>query len=137
MYPSDIPEAGWSWQLFAAIGEGLPPIVYIAGLAISVWAFIRCRKCGYLVIASYFAVILLSSYIWLPIHRDIEAHRSPDMSDQIQQQIDKAQEQAAIEAQAKTGQPFILAHKTIAIPFCPILLVAGLWFLARRETRVP
>jgi len=136
MNPNDIPEAGWTWQLFAGIGIILPLVVNLAGLAITVWAFLRCRKCGYLVIAAYFAVIVLWSYIWMPIHRSIEAHRPPDASQQMQQAIDKAVEKAADETQVQTGRPLVFVQRKIYLPFGPIALVAGLWLLAKRETPV-
>jgi hypothetical protein len=133
MNPNDIPEAGWVLQFLVGAAGWLNTVVYLVGLAIAVWAFLRCRKCGYLVIAAYFALTLLVPTInWLRVHRP------PDASEQMQQKIDAAVQEAIDKVLVEEGHPEGIArtHK-IRISFSSILLVVGLWLVARHEPRRP
>jgi len=118
--------------------EWLKPAVYLAGLCIAVWAFLRCRKCGYLVMAAYFALVVFWLVAWPPIDRAIRAHRPPDISAPTQQRIDAAVQDAISKVLIQEGHPEGLpARRTIHFPFGPILLVVGLWLVARREIHRP
>jgi hypothetical protein len=113
-------------------------VVYFAGLCVAIWAFRRCRKCGYLVLAAYFAMVVFSIAVWPPIGQAIHAHRPPDISAQTQQKIDAAVQEAIHKVLIEEGHPEgIPARRTISFPFGPILLVLGLWLVARRETHLP
>jgi hypothetical protein len=132
---NDIHEPSWIFSfLFEAI-QWLYPIVFILGLGIAVWAFSRCRKRGYLFIALYFALCVFSQLAMPSINREIQAHRKPDISDQTQQKIAAAVKQAVDKVYAEEGHPVMLAKKTIYFPFGPIVLVVGLWFVAKRESQ--
>jgi hypothetical protein len=118
--------------------EWLNPAVYFVGLGIAAWAFLRCRKCGYLVLAIYFALAAFELLAMPSIDRAIRAHRPPDVSEQIQQKIDAAVREATHKVLAEEGHPEGISGKRLVnFPFGQILLVAGLWLVARRETRRP
>ncbi len=120
------------------IVEWLNPIVYFVGLCISVWAFRRCRKWGYLVVASYFALAVFWLVAWPPIDRAVRAHRPPDISAQTQQKIDAAVREAIHKVLVEEGHPEgIPGRLNVRIPLGPILLVVGLWLVARREAHRP
>jgi hypothetical protein len=133
---NDIQESSWiSSFLFEAV-KWLNPIVYVVGLGIAVWAFSRCRKCGYLVIAFYFAFCLFYLLAMPSINRAIQAHRTPSVSAETEKKIDEAVRQATDQVLKKEGYPLVLASKTVKFPFGPIILVVGLWLIARREPPV-
>jgi hypothetical protein len=114
----------------------LNPFVWIVGLAVGVWAYSLTRKVGYLLVTFYFLLVLCSSYILPPINRMMEGHRDrqqeSDISPQAHEQFIK--ELATLEK--KYFPPRVaVSPLRIDLPFGPILLVAGLWMLAKRETR--
>jgi hypothetical protein len=110
----------------------LNTVVYLVGLGIAVWAFFRCRKRGYLAIALFFALVLLSWHVWPPISHAIYVHRTPI---QAQQKIDDDVQQAVNQVIAKEGPR--ISTVRINIQIAPIVLVIGLWLLARREPHRP
>ncbi|HUE37455.1 MAG TPA: hypothetical protein VMO20_08700 [Candidatus Acidoferrum sp.] len=137
MNPNDIPQADWTLQFSMGALQWLELVVYLVGLSISIWAFRRSRKCGYLVIAIYFAVVALWLVFAVPVWRVIHAHDAPDISAQMEQKIQEAQRQAAGNVLAEEGRPPMAVRRRIYFPFGPIALVFGVWLLARRETPVP
>jgi len=117
--------------------EWLNPIVYLVGFGIALWAFRRGRKWGYLIVATYFALAIFSLVAMPSINRAIRAHRQPDISQQTQQKIDAAVQEAVHKVLVQEGHPEGIPQKhTIHFPFGPILLVAGLWLVARGETNL-
>ena len=118
--------------------EWLNPAVNLIGLCIAVWAFGRCRKGGYLVVALYFALAVFSLLVWPPISRAIHAYRPPDISAQTQQKINAAVQEAIHKVLVEEGHPEGIPQKRATrFSFGPILLVVGLWLVARREPHRP
>ena len=109
--------------------------MYLIGLSIAVWAFLRCRKRGYIVIASFFALLLFSLFAMPFINRAIRNRRPPDISEQTQRKIDEAVQQAIDRVLEQEGHPIMVAKSTLHFPLDVIVLVAGLWLIARREPR--
>src|SRR5690349_9804135 len=95
----------WIFSYAVKAIEWLNPIIYFVGLCIAAWAFLRCRKCGYLVIAAYFALAVFSLVVWPPIGHAIRAHRPPDISAQTQQKIDAAVQEAVHKVLVEEGHP--------------------------------
>ncbi len=122
------------FSFFSKAVEWLNPAVYGIGLAVALWAFMRCRNCGYLVLAIYFGIVLFSVLAMPSINRTIRAHRTPDISQETQEKIDAAIQQAIDRVLKEEGQPVAPAKKSIHFPFGPIVLVVGLWLVARRES---
>ena len=115
--------------------EWLNPLVFFVGLCISVWAFRRSHKRGYLVLAFYFGLVVSSLVVWPRINRAIHARKPPDISEQTQQKIDASVQEAVHKVLVEEGHPEgVPAKRTMHFPFGPILLVIGLWLVARRET---
>jgi|ERR1700733_7062714 len=106
----------------------LEPIVFLVGLGIAIWTFLRCCKWAYLLFALYFALAVLLP----PINRAYRAYQAPDVS--TQQKIDAAVRKVLAEEKPPVALPGI---RNIYFPFGSILLVAGLWLVARRETHRP
>jgi hypothetical protein len=124
----------WIFYYTIRAVEWLNPIVCFIGLVISIWAFRRCRKCGYFIIAIYFAFSVFTLVALPAINRAIRAHRPPDYSAQTQQKIDAAVKDAVQKVLAEDGYSHGVPQKrTIHFPFGSIILVVGLWLLAKRE----
>lgn len=118
--------------------EWLNPAIYLIGLSIAVWAFLRSRKCGYLMIAAYFALAVFWLVAWPPIDRTIRAHQAPDISAQTRQKIDAAVEEATQKVLVEAGHPEGIPYRrTLHFPFGPTLLVVGLGLVARKEPQQP
>ena len=111
----------------------LNPIVLLVGLAVAIWAFLRCRKRAYLLFSLYFALAVFLP----PLNRAYREYQAPHYSQQTQNEIQTAVDQAIKKVIAEKGfhpQPVI---RNIYFPFGSILLVAGLWLVARREPHRP
>jgi hypothetical protein len=106
----------------------LNTVVYLVGLGIAILAFLRCRKQGYLLVALFFALVLFSWHVWPSISHAIYVHRTPL---ETQQKINDDYEQAVNQVYAKEGPRIATLRANIQI--APIILVVGLWLLARRE----
>jgi type II secretory pathway component PulM len=111
----------------------LNTVVYLAGLCIAVWAFRRCRKRAYLVVGVYFALVLFAWHVWPPISRTIYAHRTPSKTEQA---YDAAVQKGIRQALAEAGNPPPPPYR-MNIQIAPMVLVFGLWLLARREPHRP
>src|SRR6185312_12336622 len=117
------------WILYYATQaiEWLTPVIYLSGLAIASWAFRRCRRWGYLVVAAYFALSAFSLLAMPSINRAISAHQTPDYDAQTQQTMDAAAQQPVNKVLADTSHPHgVPAVLNVIFPFGPILLVVGL-----------
>jgi hypothetical protein len=115
----------------------LEPIALLLGLGVSVWAFRRCRKRGYLVIGAYFALWFFASTVLPPIKRQIrEEDFSTRYTPETQAEISELYEALDATYQKldalKGSAPY--ATESININLGAILLVLGLWLIARRET---
>jgi hypothetical protein len=132
----DIPVGNWMWSLFVEIGNWLQPVVYIMGLGIAAWAFLRCRKPGYLVLGIYFALVVFWLLAGVDVWKAIWDHQTSDISKQTRQKIELADRQATDQVLKDQSYHSIPAATHIYFPLGPIVLVAGVWLLARRETPV-
>jgi len=137
MNPQDIPIAGPTELFFWHAIEWLNPVVQAVGLAVAIWAFRSCRKLGYLVVAFYFALALFSLLVMPTINRAIRERRGSDISEQTQQKINVAVQQTIDRVMSEEGHPVMPAKMTIRhyFPFGSIILVAGLWLIARQDFR--
>jgi hypothetical protein len=134
MNPHDIPEASWLFLVSMRAIEWLNPIVHLLGLAVALWAFRCCRRWGYLVVGFYFLLVLFTLFAMPSINRAIQARSAPDISEQTQQKINAAVQQAIDRVLQEEGQSYAPPQKrTVRFPFGPIVLVVGLWLIARRD----
>lgn len=124
------------WSLLAEIGKWLHPVVYVIGLGIAVWAFLRCRKPGYLVLGIYFALIVFWLLAGVAIWETVLARQPQDMSGETRQKIELADRQATDQVLKEQGYQPAPATTHLYFPLGPIVLVTGIWFLARREKPV-
>lgn len=114
----------WTTYVAMEAARWLNTAVYLLGFCVAVWAFRRCRKRAYLVVGAYFVLVLFAWHVWPPISHAIYVHRTPI---EIQQR-DEDRERERHSTPASTP-----ALYTINIQIAPMVLVCGLWLLARRE----
>jgi hypothetical protein len=133
MNPNDLPEAGWLFDFSITTIKWLNPAILLAGLGIATWAFYRCRKWGYLLLAFYFALAAFELLAMPAIY----AHRQPSLSEQTEQKIAVATQEAIHKILVEEGLSYPPRTRNISFPLGQILLVGGLWLLARRETPRP
>jgi hypothetical protein len=113
----------WTFYIAMEAVKWLNTVVYISGFCIAIWAFRRCRKRAYLVIAVYFALVLFAWHVWPSISNAIYVQRTPI---EIQQRD---------EQQARERHSYPAPYR-INIQIAPMVLVCGLWLLARREPKL-
>ena len=114
----------------------LEPITILLGLGVSVWAFRRCRKKGYLVVGAYFALWFFTSTVLPPINRQIrEKAFHGRYTPETQAEMSELYEALDTTQQKLDALKGSAPHtETININLGTILLVLGLWLIARRET---
>jgi hypothetical protein len=110
----------WTSYVLMEAARWLNTAVYLLGLCVAAWAFRRSRKRAYLVVGAYFALVLFAWHVWPPISHAIYVYRTPV---EVQQRDEE-------QARARHSTP---APYRINIEIAPMVLVCGLWLLARRE----
>jgi hypothetical protein len=113
--------------------EWLNPIIYLAGLIICIWAYKNCRKCGYLILAIYFFIVS-ADLIFGPTIRRALAERSQNKS-QLSAEAEKQYQQEFLALNQKYFPSGRTASYKIGFPLGPIILVAGVWMLAKRDSK--
>ena len=112
----------------------LHPLVYVVGFCVAVWAFQKCRKRGYIVIAAFFALAVYSLVAAPFVNRVIETHRKPDISMETRKKLNDAIHETTRKVLAEAGNPLIAAApRNVDFPLGSVLLVTGLWLLAMKE----
>ena len=109
----------------------LNPLLHVAGLAISVWAWRATRKTGYILVALYFVLVLLGKGLLGVLRVTSGSPNAPALTAQQQQAY--TQELTAVD---KRYYP--VGHsvtQTVVFPLGSIVLVAGLWILAKRDVK--
>jgi hypothetical protein len=136
MSPHEIPTSGAGYAFLWHFTEWLGPIIHGIGLAVAIWAFRRSRKGGYIVLAFYFALALFVVLAMPSINRAIRERGQPDVSEQTEKKIEEEVQHTIDRVMTEGGHPIMAARRTANVPFGPIVLVAGLWLIARRELRL-
>ena len=116
--------------------DWLEPLTYAVGAVTGFWAFRRCRKSGYLVVAIYFCLAVFSLLALPRIKAELRARQTPKQSEEAQRKIDAAVSEAIDRVMREQGSQPVAVERSIRFPFGPLLLVLGVWLLARREPRV-
>lgn len=110
-------------------------MVQLFGLGLCAWAYLRCRKSGYLILGAYFFVtagwLVFGPAINHAI-REYSHRRSPEVLSPEAQKQYMAEIAALNEKYYPTGR---VAQSHVSFPLGPIVLVAGLWVIARREPK--
>ena len=105
------------------------PFLHVAGLGLSIWAWKATRKTGYLVVALYFVVVLLGKGFPGSLRVTAGPPAAPALT--AQQQQDYTREMTAVDKRYyPAGHP---VTQTVVFPLGPIILVAGLWVLVKRD----
>ena len=116
--------------------DWLEPLTFAVGAVTGFWAFRRCRKIGYLVVAIYFCLAVFSLLALPRIKAELRARQTPKQSEEAQRKIDAAVSEAIDRVMRGQGSQPVAVERSIRFPFGPLLLVLGVWLLARREPRV-
>jgi len=116
--------------------DWLQPLALAFGAVVGFWAFRRSRKVGYLVVAIYFCLAVFSQLALPRIKAELNARRTPTLSEQTERKIDAAVSEAIDRVMREEGVPFRTVAFNHRINFGPLVLVLGVWLLARREPRV-
>jgi hypothetical protein len=118
--------------------DWLEPLTFAFGAVIGFWAFRRCRKVGYLIVAVYFCLAVFSLLVSPRIKAEMYARRTPTRSEEAQRKMDAAISEAMERVMREQGESFQPEpmERSIRFPFGPLVLVLGVWLLARREPRV-
>jgi hypothetical protein len=119
--------------------EWLNPIVHLIGLAVCVWAYRVCRKRAYLVVAAYF-LLAAGGLLFGPMIKRTLAERSPALEPLSAEAEQRYQEEFMALCEKyypSTGEmPALRAHPIdIEFPLGPIILVSGLWMLAKWDRK--
>ncbi len=123
----------WLWHSLMIGIDWLMPIAYATGLVISVWAYRRSRKRGYITIAMFFSLAVYACTLAPQVSRAIQQHFWPQpeitdvQTDAFNHELDKLYEKYY-------PRPEIQMTRRVSFPLGPILLVTGLWFVTRKET---
>lgn len=118
---------------FAKSVEWLNLVIYLAGLITCIWAYKNCHKCGYLILAIYFFIVTAGLIFGPAIHRAL-AERSQSKS-QLSPEMEKQYQQDLVALNQKyfpSGQTMLYK---IRFPLGPMILVAGVWILAKRDSK--
>lgn len=115
--------------------DWMEPLASALGAGVGFWAFRRCRKVGYLLVALYFCFGVFSLVALPRIKAAMDARRTPTLSEATQQKINAAVREAIDRVVREEGAQPGVAERNIRFPLGPLVLVLGVWLLARRETR--
>ncbi|MFT4691710.1 MAG: hypothetical protein ACI9OD_003936 [Limisphaerales bacterium] len=116
--------------------DWLEPLTFALGAVVGFWAFRRCRRVGYLVIAIYFCLAVFSLLALPRIKAELRARQTPTQSAETQRKISAAVSEAYNRVMREEGAQLSFDAREIRFPFGPLILVLGVWLLARREPRV-
>jgi len=110
------------------VGLLLLLIIYILGLVVSVRAFLRCRKRGYLLIGAWFAFAVFQMTV-LPVIM----HQRERLTTPVERAEDKNElVDVASENEVRNTMLYYLVMSVVN-GLSLLLLVSGLWLIARRE----
>ena len=116
--------------------DWLEPLTFALGTVVGFWTFRRCRKVGYLVVAIYFCLAVFSLLALPRIKAELRARQTPTQSEETQRKVSAAVSEAVDRVMREEGAQPGAAERHIRFPFGPLVLVLGVWLLARREPRV-
>jgi hypothetical protein len=116
--------------------DWLELLTFIVGTGVGFRAFRRCRKMGYLVVALYFCLCVFSMLALPRIKDALRARQAPTVTEETHRKISAAIDEAVERVRREDGLPPEHGEWTIRFPLGPLLLVLGVWLLARKELRV-
>jgi len=118
--------------------DWLEPLTFALGAVVGLRAFRRCRKIGYLIVAIYFCLAVFSLLALPRIKAEMRARQTPTQSEETQRKIAAAVSEAMERVMSEQGGSFQTApmERSVRFPLGPLVLVLGVWLLARREPRV-
>ncbi|MGD1087001.1 MAG: hypothetical protein ABSA47_19880 [Verrucomicrobiota bacterium] len=125
-----------AFNLIIKAAQSLSLFVYIVGLAVAAWAYWRSRKIGYLLVTAYFLVAVFNTFLVPALNRMIatrwDAQRKSELSPQAHEEFMK--EYSALLQKYYPPGNATPGTINIKLPISQIILVVGVWMLARRET---
>ncbi len=125
----------WGFYYFMKAVEWLNPLVYLIGFGISVWAYNISRKSGYAIIAGYCLLAVFSLTVGPTIQNWV--YERMQSRDGITQEAREGFTRESLVLEEKYFPSHLprRARVIINFPLGPIILVLGLWTLAKCEAR--
>jgi len=117
-------------ELLVHIAKLFYPLVLFLGLIAAILGFVRSKKPGYVVVATYFLLAFLSLTVGPRLYKLYgDKTITPDTQKRINEATEKAYREAIV------GSNYIPYADTanIALPLGNLLLVFGIWLLAKKE----
>ena len=133
MSPNDMPEAGYLYSFGLGLFNWLNLAVLCLGLGLALRTFFRSRRCGWLVVAGYFAMALFSLLALPALQQTWHTRHPPDIALSAAKPPADVVMKATNQMVAGPGHPVVFQTKKVRFPLGSIVLVAGLWLLARPE----
>lgn len=124
----------WFWYLLTLGIDWLNPIVYAIGLVVAISAYRRGRKKGYIAIAVFFALAVYAYTLAPHVNSFLTRNFWPQPVPTDEQT--KAFNQKLEMLYEKYNPHPTAAPRNVSFPLGPIILVAGLWSVARREKKI-
>jgi len=128
-------QVDWAFYYFVETARLLDPLVQLIGLGISIWAYRMTRKVGYLIVAAYFFLATCSLTIIPAIRHALYERRHPRTELSVEEQAQYTSELMALQWKYFPSGPPPAGQLNISFPFGSILLVTGIWLLAKCEAR--
>ncbi len=123
----------WLWFLLLRIIELLNPMIYAVGFIVALLAYRWGRKKGYIVIAVFFALAVYSHTLAPQVNRFLSRSLwPPEPTDDAQSE---AFNQELEQLLAQYDPPSTRTIHSVSFPLGPIILVSGLWSVAKWEKR--
>jgi hypothetical protein len=120
---------------YAEIAKWFDALLQVFGLGISCCAYRMSRKTGYLIVAVYFFVAACSLTVIPKIRRTLYERRHPRTQLSAVEQEEYANESLALQQKYFPSSPRLAGRLNISFPLGSILLVMGIWVLARQEPK--
>jgi hypothetical protein len=109
-------------------------LLYLIGLGVSLWAYRQSRKRGYLLLGLYVFFCICTLSVLPAIGRAIRQrwHSQHELSPEAREQFQREYE--TLYQKYYPSAPSAMTLK-VSFPLGTIILVSGIWVLARRESR--
>ena len=120
-------------MIMSDILQWLSPVVHLLGCIIAIQAFRKSHKKGYFLISIYFALALFQLLISPRINTAIAKKKAALVADEKREMMDREISEVYeryYEEEGVLPEPITV---NLPLPLGPIILVSGLWLLARKE----
>jgi hypothetical protein len=125
----------WGSHYLIVAVRWLDPLLQLIGLGISIWAYRVSRKAGYLIVAAYFFLAACSLTVIPKIRHALYQRRHPPIEISREMQEKYASELMALSQKYYPSDLRPVERLNINFPLGSILLITGIWLLAKDEAK--